>query len=45
MKEPEFRGISGVDVGELGLVKSQLKLRLNYFNPNNFTGKNAVGGR
>lgn len=39
MKQPEFRGIRAIDVGELGLVKSQLKLRLTYFNPNNFTGK------
>ena len=39
MKPPEFRGVQSADLGNLGLAKSELKLRLSYYNPNRFTGQ------
>lgn len=38
MKDPEFRRVSSAELGKLGLVKSELKLNLVFFNPNRFKG-------
>lgn len=38
MKAPEFRRIQGFELAALGLMKSELKLQITYFNPNKFAG-------
>ena len=38
MKEPEFRGISAIEVGKVNLTSTTVRLQIRYYNPNSFRG-------
>jgi LEA14-like dessication related protein len=39
MKDPVFKGIENVKMGQVGVIESMITLDIRYHNPNNFNGR------